>query len=35
MMAEKVSDLIRGKAALAPADAPYYRAALDRRGLIP
>jgi len=26
MMAEKVSDLIRGKAALAPADAPYYRA---------
>jgi choline dehydrogenase len=25
MMAEKVSDLIRGKAALAPADAPYYR----------
>ncbi len=26
MLAEKVSDLIRGKAALAPADAPYYRA---------
>jgi len=26
MMAEKVSDVIRGKAALAPADAPYYRA---------
>jgi choline dehydrogenase len=26
MMAEKVSDLIRGKAALAPADAPFYRA---------
>jgi choline dehydrogenase len=26
MMAERVSDLIRGKAALAPADAPYYRA---------
>jgi choline dehydrogenase len=26
MMAEKVSDLIRGKPALAPADAPYYSA---------